>query len=486
MRPSRSFVFVIGALTVTAPIAVALSAPATASPHPAVAAAKPHTAARGDFDGDGKSDIVVGAPGGNRVKVVYTKAKPGGSHSQWLMEPGGANGGFGLALAVGDFNGDGFTDLAVGAPGFTNTNDDVEEGAVFIFDGSKTGLTYSGTMFHGPDDFDNDNEMGTSLSAGPVNADRFADLAIGNPGPAGGADSEGSVQLLFGSATGLSFTGAVGIVSAHPVDEGDFGQSVVLADVNGDGHRDVVVGEPGGGPGGLTGDIQVFYATAKGLGTTHRTILGSTLGVGHGLGSVLAAGTINKDRFADVVAGAPDATVHGRSLAGKVVVLYGGKHGLSAAHDRVLSEATPHIPGAVVSTDRFGHSVAVGNVTASARGDVIIGAIGAVAAGEPAGGVVYVLRGGASGVVTAGCQRISQATKGVPGNPVSGSQFGSAVATIGTATAAHRDLLVGMPDKHKGGEVFKLRGGPAGVSGQHARVIRDAAVGDEFGSVLAL
>jgi hypothetical protein len=467
---------------------VSLTVPAASSAAPRLAAKAP-VAARGDFDGDGKADLVAGAPGHARVRVVYTKAKPGGSHAQWISAPDSNAFAFGSALAVGDFNGDGFADLAVGAPGYTDI-DGVEQGAVFIYSGSKSGLHYHGVVFKGPDDPDNDNELGASLSAGKVNADRFADLAIGNPGPAGGGDSTGSARLLFGSTAGLTTTGERDLGSILSVENGDFGTSVLLADVNGDGHADLVVGEPGGGPAvpsmfDPAGDIQIFYGAAAGLGTKSKMILGSTVHAQGALGTSLAGGFINRDRYADVVAGAPDATVGGKGLAGKVVVFAGGKNGLSAAHSRVFSEASRHVPGEAVSTDRFGFAVAVGDLTGDHRADVIVGAPGATASTQPSGGAVYLLRGTKAGVTAVSSRRLTQGSKGVPGAAISGSQFGQAVATLGSPSGARRYLVVGIPAKHKGGVVEVLHITASGLAGKHPRVLKDPTIGDAFGTVFA-
>ena len=90
-----------------------------------------------------------GAPGGDRVRVKYTHAKPGGSHTKWLTPPESGFGSsfFGNTLAVGDFNHDGFSDLAIGAPVWTNTvtvgTNRETQGALYFYNGSKTGLHYT-------------------------------------------------------------------------------------------------------------------------------------------------------------------------------------------------------------------------------------------------------------------------------------------------------------------------------------------------------
>jgi hypothetical protein len=493
MRRMRTVGLVTAVVTVAAPAAMAMTA-AIALPSSAIAAASrpaiSHAATHGDFDGDGKQDLVVGAPGHVRVRVTYTSATPGGSHSQWIAKPDPNAFGFGSALAVGDFNGDGFADLAVGALGYVSAESSAEQGAVFIYDGSPTGLHYSGTVFKGPDNPDDDNEFGAALAAGNVNGDSFADLAVGNPGPEGGGDGMGSVAVIFGSATGLTSAGELHFGSPNPVEEGNFGASVVLADVNGDGHPDLVAGEPGGGP-ALTsgfvhaGDIQVLFGDAAGIGSTHEMLTGAQVGASGSLGSSLAEGNITHDRFADVVAGAPAATVAGKSEAGRVVLLTGGTQGLTASHRTVFSEASPGVPTAPLIGDAFGSAVAVGDLTGDGRAEIIVGAAGAHVGTLKRSGAVYVFRGTKAGATSAHCQRLTQATTGVPGAPAAGADLGAAVATRVVAGARSRVLLIGVPNKHAGGLVLELPGGSSGINPLHTSVIKDPQVGDGFGSAFA-
>jgi hypothetical protein len=456
----------------------------------AVAAAKPHAAVHSDVDGDGKPDLVVGSESGNRVLVDYTTAKPGGSHRQWINSPQRSTFDFGAALATGDFNGDGFADLAVGAPEYM-TPDGVSEGAVYLYTGSKRGLHYSGKAFYGPSDSEATNDFGAALATGSVNGDRFTDLAVGDPGASPTDPGQGSAVVLEGSRAGLRPGSRVTLTSAHPLAGGGFGTAVALGDVNGDGRGDLIVGEPGGGTtlsGTAThvGDVQQFLSTKHGLSLSARTFSGSGLHAAGGLGSSLATGDINDDGFADVVAGAPQASVGGQGLAGVVAVLSGSRHGLAAAGAKVLSKLTAHVAGSPVSTDRFGLAVAVGDLNHDHHADVIVGVPGGTAAGAPAAGEVYVFHGAKHGVTAVGSQLITQDTAGVPGSPVSGSQFGSAVATLGTASALHRRLIIGMPDEHAGGWTFALVGDAHRVTGAGALVIKDSRESDQFGGALAL
>jgi disulfide bond formation protein DsbB len=174
--------------------------------------------AAGDFNGDTRADLAIGAPGENSfagvVHVLYgsgTGLTATGSQL-WSQDSPGiagaaeANDGFGLALAAGNFNGDTRADLAIGAPGENNV------GFVQVLYGSGTGLTAAGSQLWSQDSpgiggtAEANDDFGGALAAGDFNGDTRADLAIGALGENSFA---GVVHALYGSATvGLTATGS--------------------------------------------------------------------------------------------------------------------------------------------------------------------------------------------------------------------------------------------------------------------------------------
>ena len=173
---------------------------------------------------------------------------------------GEAEGGdfFGAALATGDFNNDGFEDLAIGAPtedieeiGF----DDLLAGAVNVIYGRAGGLaTRANEIWHQDRDgiiggAEDDDSFGSALAAGDFNNDGYEDLAIGVPGEdLEDIGSAGAVNVIYGGPAGLMVFGnqiwhqdsdGIGGV-AEPNDS--FGAALAAGDFNNDGFEDLAIG----------------------------------------------------------------------------------------------------------------------------------------------------------------------------------------------------------------------------------------------------
>lgn len=440
----------------------------------------------GDFDGDGNADVAVGTPHENRaskidvgqVQVIYggdngLSNRDATFHADTSGLPGKGRAGdrFGSSLAVGDFDGDGFDDVAIGTPG-RDTGGATDSGSVTVLYGHRNGLRANGsTAFTAATDGvgatpEAHANLGHALAVGDFDGDGRDDLAVGAPG-AGAGDQAGSgaVLVLAGSKNGLRTAASSylsqatdGVDDAPEAGDG-FGTSVTAGDFDGDGSDDLVVGVPyesrydaaaaglvhvfPGGPDGVTGADSTTIDQASGD-------LKSDPKMDETFGAALAAGDFDGDGDDDLAIGAPGERLRNHRDAGRVFVLNGTNSGLSVTGSTNFTQSTKGVKSKPEGGDRFGAALAAGDFNGNGRVDLAIGVPGEGQKGENASGVVHVLFGTRNGLSKSSQQWYYPGHKGLPGEPVSNGAFSRALATGDVDGDGRDDLVAGAPGDARG------------------------------------
>lgn len=489
-------------------------------------------AAVSDFNGDGFADLVVAAPGesvdgverAGLVSVLYSADEGPVSNDSWDRASEGIDGGpytdasLGVALASGDFDGDAYDDLAIGAPG-----DKVaglrEAGSVTVIDGSEDGLGGGGDRLltqNTPDiagDAEELDHFGAALAAGDFDYDGFDDLAIAAPNEKlDDKKDAGNVTVLYGSEDGLRTTGSQQLSQATDdlfgdVESGDrFGNALASGNVDDDDYDDLVIGVPGEdiGPKGSPGAVVVLTGTGDGLDPSESASFSQAdadvPGVsesGDRFGEAIALGDIDEDRYDDVVVGAPGETVGAESSAGAITVLFGSDKGTDAAGAQLITQATKGVPSDVERDDRFGRAVAVGDIDDDGAADVVVGAPGEGAGDVPGAGSATVFTGTKEGLSLSGVRVLYQGKNGIPGRPGAEEFFGNAVRAIDIDDDERAEVVIGAPGEgvgphNDGGTITILAGTNDGLAKSGALLISqdtesvegDAETGDLFGFTL--
>jgi hypothetical protein len=516
-------------MAASAPAAAAVPKSATAAP-PARVAVQALT----DFDGDGLADLVVGSPfeevdgflAAGGVNIIYGTSSDGldsaasffiSQSTPGLFGDAEANDEFGAAVATGDFDGDGYTDLAIGVPGEDWIA--IDDGFVHVLYGGSGGLTTAGSEYWSQDslgifgDAENFDSFGQSLVAADFGNGSEDDLAVGVPlENVDGQTDAGGVNVIYGTTSGLSSARSYFYSQntpniyggAEPNDR--FGWSLAAADFGDSSHADLAISVPyedyagvddggvhviAGGPNGLNAADSFFWCqdSTNVEGTAQDSDL---------FGWSLAAADFGDSSHADLAVGVPyEDEVAGLADAGAVNVLYGSSNGLTSTGDQLWSQYSLGVTGDAAIGDHFGYALAAADFGNGGYDDLAIGVpsedVGAVG---QAGGV-NVLYGTSTGLDDTDNAFWSQASSGIIGLAESDDLFGWSLAAADFGNGSYADLAIGVPYEDSAatndGSVNVLYGSSAGLGDVDNQswyqgslgIFGDPLAGDKFGYSLA-
>ena len=374
--------------------------------------------ASGFFDGDCYADLAVSAASTSNFLILYGSSTGlttmrSTAFDRTAIQPDGEYGsGLSYDLAAGDFNGDGFDDVAAGAPWEKNNS-----GAFGVLYGSAAGVTDAGAAWITQDSPDvpggteNEDLFGWSLAAGDFNGDGRAELAVGSPGEAiGSLRDAGGVIVFPGTAAGLATAGSKWWDQNSP---------------------DV----PGG--------AETF---------DH-------------FGYVLTAGDTNGDRRDELVVAAPEESIGAKAAGGMVHLFRGTTSGLAAG--AAFDQDHAQIPGDAENGDYFGSALALVDMNRDGKRDLVVGVRGETASSQQGTGAINILYSTATGPGPAGAVYLDQNTAGVPDSNEELDSFGWSLSRLQNAYGGDA-LVVGAPDEQvtlsREGAVTILPSAPQGAA----------------------
>ena len=470
----------VTAVTALGAAGLAGAAHASAVPSTAKAAVRAAGAVPYDFDGNGYPDLALGNPYGTVgsattagfVTIVYGSSSGPNTAKHTVISqsttgvPGTPEAAdhFGFSLTSLDYDEDGFADLLVGAPD-EDTTDGTNAGSETILWGSSSGLNGTGSdAISEPGTPGAQHRFGFSLSAGDFDADGhtdWVDTAPGdgffypfkNPGPALQARaSGGSAHEFAPKAQPTKVRGGKANKVAAADDGAVTSFITAVGDVDGDSKPDLVVGwQDTEAPTSGFDVWRNFTEDGPSFGNEALTRVDS-----------LAVGDFDGDGSGDIAVGGADES---NGVGGHVTV-YKGDADVTLGTTNTVSQNSAGMPGSAVAGDKFGYSVAAGDVNKDGKSDLAVGVPLRTVNNLAHAGEAIVLSGGAGGIDgTTGTQVVSQDTAGVPGAAESEDEMGWTVNLFNPNADGYFDLIAGAPKENgTDGAVSVLPGTSTGVT----------------------
>lgn len=443
--------------------------------------------ASGDFNNDGYADLATGIPFDNGLAgsglddtgaVVVRWGGPGGlapgiadtflsQYASGSQSPPESGDEYGFALASGDFNGDGYADLAVGTPGdedpcSPNVN---RNGSVSIHYGVPGGIQLAPEHLIFESSlgeawcFISGERFGAALAAGDFNLDGWGDLAVSAPqGWVYGGPSPvraGKVIVFYGHFGGLVPVDYQDVdqetPGVHDIGQlGDeFGAALAAVDLNHDFRDDLAVGVPGEeGFGG----VQVFVGSSSGFDWTQNalwtedSLLGSGASeLGDRFGQALAAGDFDYDGYADLAMGDPSEDIGASANTGMVLLSFGSANALTPTRvKQYLQSSIFGLPSYDGPNENFGHALAAGDWNGDGAADLAMGIPLEDVGGADRGGVAVLTSFNVAGDYGA-YRFLSIGNSGIPPGLQNSSDAGRALGVGDFDGDGYDDLVIGMP-----------------------------------------
>jgi hypothetical protein len=439
-----------------------------------------------DVDRDGRADLLIGS-----VDAIQVQYGDGGRQRITVesLRPHRDYTGFYVGSAC-DVDGDGYSDVVAPAPLAVAAGAPQGAGRIVVLYGTATGLSPRRTSVISqespgvPGHSESFDLFGGAVGCGRINGDRFDDIVVGVPGESwrarpGARQLLGRVVVVPGGADGVVTTRSWALnqdsrgIPDRREEFDQFGASLLVDDVTGDGWDDLIVWAQEGVIGVPPGALFVLPGTRSGVRAPGTTVIyGRTHGLPHLLGSMVA-GNFDRRGPRDVIVGSLHEGTSG-DFTPAVTMLRGTPFGLTATRSRTIRRDSPGMPHVVRGIWDFGGPLAAADVDSDGDDDVLVGSPSETVARRQEAGRVFLFRGRTGGITTAGVRPFTQDTPGVPGRAHRFGNFGRCVELVDLDGDGPTEAAISFEqqihrDRSSVGAVTILRATLSGLTGRGAR-----------------